>query len=208
MVEESKLGSVIMGNDQTCEILEKGKIKLKLHDRTIRFLNEVQYIPKLKRNLISIGLLESKDFKIAMENGTLKVQHGALVVMIATRRRNMYFLKGSTIVGGTTIGEVTLDTIRLLEHANDNTLFESDKNCKFEVCEPCALEKQTKVKFGTIVHHTKGLLDYVHTNVWEPIHVASFGGRNYDVIFGGDMVIKPLHKFKCCLDLFGICNLN
>ena len=29
-----------------------------------------------------------------------------------------------------------------------------------------------------------------------------------DVIFGGDMVIKPLHKFKCCLDLFGICNLN
>ena len=208
MVEESKLGSVIMGNDQTCEILGKGKIKLKLHDGTVRFLNEVQYIPKLKRNLISIGLLESKDFKIAMENGTLKVQHGALVVMIATRCRNMYFLKGSTIVGGTAIGEVTLDTIRLLEHANDNTLFESAKNCKFEVCEPCALEKQTKVKFGTIVHHTKGLLDYVHTNVWEPIHVASFGGRNYDVIFGGDMVIKHLHKFKCCLDLFGICNLN
>ena len=29
-----------------------------------------------------------------------------------------------------------------------------------------------------------------------------------DVIFGGDMVIKPLHKFKCCLDLFSICNLN
>ena len=29
-----------------------------------------------------------------------------------------------------------------------------------------------------------------------------------DVIFGGDMVIKPLHKFRCCLDLFGICNLN
>ena len=85
MVEESKLGSVIMGNDQTCEILGKGKIKLKLHDGTVRFLNEVQYIPKLKRNLISIDLLESKDFKIAMENGILKVLHGALVVMMATR---------------------------------------------------------------------------------------------------------------------------
>ena len=87
-----------------------------------------------------------------------------------------------------------------MEHVNNNTLFESAKNCKFEVCEPCALEKQTKVKFGTIVHHTKGLLDYVKTNVWEPIKVASFGGRNHDVFFGGDMVIKPLHKFKCCLD--------
>ena len=136
------------------------------------------------------------------------MQHGALVVMMAPHRRNMYFLKGSTIVGGVTaisdmIREVTSDTIRLLEHANDNTLFESAKNCKFEVCEPCALEKQTKVKFGIVVHHTKGMLDYVDNDVWEHIKVASFGGRNHDVNFGGDMVIKSLHKFKHCLDLFG-----
>ena len=95
-----------------------------------------------------------------------------------------------------------------MEHVNNNTLFESAKNCKFEVCERRALEKQTKAKFGTMVHHTKDLLDYVHNDVWEPIKDTSFGGRNHDVFFGGDMVIKPLHKFKCCLDLFGICNLN
>ena len=29
-----------------------------------------------------------------------------------------------------------------------------------------------------------------------------------NVNFGGDMVIKHLHKFKRCLDLYGICNLN
>ena len=62
------------------------------------FLNEVRYIPELKRNFISVGLLESKGFKIAMENGTLKILHGALVVMMATCRRNMYFLKGSTYI--------------------------------------------------------------------------------------------------------------
>ena len=65
-LEESKLDLVIMGNNQTCEILGKGKIKLKLHDEMVRFLNEVQYIPNLKKNLISVGLLESKGFKIAM----------------------------------------------------------------------------------------------------------------------------------------------
>ena len=84
--------------------------------------------------------------------------------MMTPCRRNMYFFKGSTIVGGVTkisdkIGEVISNTNRLLEHANDNTLFESAKNYKFEVCEPCALEKQTKVKFGTVVLHTKGMLD-------------------------------------------------
>ena len=164
-LEESELGSVIMGNDQTCEILGKGKIKLKLHDGTILFLSEVQYVPNLKRNLILVGLLESKGFKIAMENGTLKVLYGALVVTMATRHRNMYFPKGSTVVGGVAIREVTLDTIRHLGHANDSALFESANNCKFEVCEPYALEKQNRVKFGTVVHHTKGILDYVHIDV-------------------------------------------
>ena len=129
------------------------------------FLNEVRYIPGLKRNFISVGLLETKGFKIAIENGTLEVLHGALVVMIATHQRSMYFLKRSTIVGGVTIREVTSDTIRLLEHANDNTSFESTKNCKFEVCEPCSLEKQNRVKFVSLVHHTKGMLDYVHSDV-------------------------------------------
>ena len=76
----------------------------------------------------------------------------------------MYFLKGSTVVGGVTaisdtVREVTSNINRLLEHANDNTLFESAKNYKFEVCKPCALEKQTKVKFGMVVVHTKVMLE-------------------------------------------------
>ena len=82
----------------------------------------------------------------------------------------MYFLKGGIVVGiATTIsntnGEVTLDNIRLLEHANDNNLFKSDKNYKFEICEPCALDWQNRVKFVIVVHHTKGMLHYVHTDV-------------------------------------------
>ena len=120
----------------------------------------------------------------------------------------MYFLKGSTIVSGVTNGEVDSNTIRLLEYAIENTLFESHKYSKFEVCKPCALEKKIRVKFGTIVHHTKGMLDYVHSDVWGPIKVKSFGSRNHDVNYGGDMVIKLLHKFKHYLDLYGICNLN
>ena len=47
---------------------------------------------------------------------------------------------------------------------------------------------------------------------WEKINRQACGTIRLclakDVIFGGDMVIKPLYKFKCCLDLFSICNLN
>ncbi len=160
-----------MGNDQTCEILGIGKIKLKLHDETIRFLTEFQYIPDFKQNLILVGLLESKGFKISMENGTLKILNGALVVMMPTRHRNLYFLIGSTVVGGTIIvsdiiGEVASDTTRLLGHANDSALqrfvkqdlLKGVKTCKFEFCELCVLGKQIRVKFDIAVHLTNGTL--------------------------------------------------
>ena len=40
-LDELECGLVFMGNDQTCEILGMGKIKLKLHDGIVCFLNEV-----------------------------------------------------------------------------------------------------------------------------------------------------------------------
>lgn len=256
-LEEFEGGSIYMGNDQTCKILGIGKIKLKLHDGTVRLLTGVQYIPDFKKNLISVGLLESKGFKIAMENGTLKILNGALVVMMATHHRNLYFLKGSTVVGGAAtvsdiIGELASDTTRLLGHADDSALqrlMEQDllkdvKTCKFEFCELCILGKQIRVKLGIAVHLINGTLDYVHTYVWGLTKVAFFGGRNYfvndyfrqvwvkgttdldlmfDVLFRfvckffeeGDTLLQkigtakvPWHKFRHCLDLFGICNLD
>ena len=48
------------------------RTKLKLHDTTIRFLTEVQYLPDMKKNIILVDLLESKALNIVMENGTIQ----------------------------------------------------------------------------------------------------------------------------------------
>ena len=61
---DESVGSVLMGNDEACEIFGMGKIKLKLHDGIVLNLTEVRYILDLKKNLISFGFLESKGFKI------------------------------------------------------------------------------------------------------------------------------------------------
>ena len=53
----------------------------------------------LKRNLISLGTLESKGFTIILQNGILKVISGALMVMKGIRRNNLYLYQGSTTVG-------------------------------------------------------------------------------------------------------------
>ena len=60
----------------------------------------------------------------------------------------------------------------------------------------------------TLEDKPKGMLD----KDWENFNRQAYGtirlclAKNLN--FGGDMVIKPLHKFKHCLDLYGICNLN
>jgi len=39
------------------------------------------------------------------------------------------------------------------------------------------------VKFGTTTHHSKGLLDCVHVDIWGPANTASFRGHRYFVSF-------------------------
>ena len=53
----------------------------------------------LKKNLISLGTLDSKGYKVTIESSILNVIRGALVNMKGTRKRNLYFLDGSTIIG-------------------------------------------------------------------------------------------------------------
>jgi len=55
-----------------------------------------------------------------------------------------------------------------------------------EFCLHCVLGKKTKVKSGTVIHHTKEILNYVHTDVWGPSKSASLGGKYYFVSFVDD----------------------
>ena len=74
-------GTVLMGNDYTCEKKGVRVVKLKLHNGTTRELMNVWYVLELKKNLISLGALEFNGFKVSMEVGVLKVTCGALVAV-------------------------------------------------------------------------------------------------------------------------------
>jgi len=65
-------------------------------------------------------------------------------------------------------------------------LLKGTKACKLEFCEHCVLGKQRRVKFGTAIHNTKGILDYVHSDVWGSAKTPSIGGRHYFVTFVDD----------------------
>ena len=65
-------------------------------------------------------------------------------------------------------------------------LLKGIKICKLDFCKYCVFGKQNKVQFKTTTHKIEEVLDYVHTNVWGPVRVASLGGSMYFVSFIDD----------------------
>ncbi|OIT03027.1 hypothetical protein A4A49_57399 [Nicotiana attenuata] len=74
-----------------------------MHDGVVRTLTNVRYVPELKKNLISLGTLESLGCKFTGEGGVLEIFQRALVIMKAHRSGSLYTLLGSTVMGTTTV---------------------------------------------------------------------------------------------------------
>ena len=67
-----------------------------MFDGMVRDLMNVRYVPQMKKNIISVGAMESKGLNMMLEDEILKVTKGSIVVMKGIRDRNSYYLKGST----------------------------------------------------------------------------------------------------------------
>lgn len=169
-------GDVLVGNGHTCKTLGIGTIRLVMHDGLVWTLENVRYVPDVKFNLISLGTLESDGLVIILKNETLKVCMGNLVVMEGVRRKKLYFLEGSIVLGGaatgaTVIGESDLDTTALVHECSDEDL---EKQLGVGFGEHCVLGRQLGVKFGMAVDHFFEKLDFVWGSAFDL--VVSLGG--------------------------------
>jgi hypothetical protein len=50
--------TVIMGNDATCSVIGIGIMKIKMFDGVVRVFEDVRHISDLRKNLISLGVLD------------------------------------------------------------------------------------------------------------------------------------------------------
>ena len=70
-----------MGNNASCKIAGIGMVKIKMFDEFLRTLSDVRHIPNLKRNLISLSIVDSKRYKYIGDGGVLKASKCVLIVM-------------------------------------------------------------------------------------------------------------------------------
>jgi len=158
-----------------------GTVRIKMFDDVVRTLGNVKHVLDLKRNLISLSTLDSKGYKCTGEGGVLKVSKGALIVMKGQRKTaNLYVLQGTTVIGDAAVVSNTLsddDVTKLwhmpIGHMSENGMTElsrrgllnSQSISKLEFCEHCLFGKQKRVKFMKGIHNTKGMLDYLHSDL-------------------------------------------
>lgn len=64
---------MLFGNNKACIVLGKGNIRrIKIFDGLERDVTDVIYIPELKRNLISLGILDKSGYTFNAEGVSLK----------------------------------------------------------------------------------------------------------------------------------------
>ena len=72
---------VQMGNDATCSVFGIGTVKIKMFDGVVRVLSNVRHVPDLRKNLISLGVLDDLGYSYSSNGGIMKITKCALMVM-------------------------------------------------------------------------------------------------------------------------------
>ena len=198
-----QLGYVSMGNNAPCQVVGIGNVKIQMFDGVIQTLENVRHVPDMVRNLISEGELDSRGFKITSFKGVKEVMtNKGKVILRASKRKNLYYLEGKTILGeacavssqGSDDEKISYLWHQRLGHISEKQfvilhkqkLLPNLKDVKVEFCEHCVYGKQKRQAFGTGIHNTKEILEYVHSDVWGPSPITSLSGRLYYVSFIDD----------------------
>ena len=115
------------------------------------------------------------------------------MVMKGVRRKNLYYLKGSTVTGQVETSSSSDDSCTKVwqvkvGHGGEKSLQAPAKKGSLESA-TCNLEGEhsvldkKKVKFSTSTHRSEGFLDCVHVIIWGPVTTASLGGHRYFISF-------------------------
>ena len=192
-----------MGNNMSCNVVGIGKVRLRMWDGSVKVLENVRHIPDLKRNLISLGMLDTKGYSYKSQGGVLKVIKGIIVVMKGLLKQGLYVLEGATVVGESAVSLTKKNVTELwhkrLGHMSMKGMVELCKQgvlgvknlSDLELCENCVLGKSHRLKFSRAIHRTKGTLDYVHSDLWGSPHIPlSLSRSQYFISFIDDFSRK------------------
>ena len=92
--KSGNFGKVYLVDNKALEIEGKGDVWIKTTSGNQWTLEDVRYIPGLKKNLISVGQLDSTGYAAEFGKGSWKIVKGAMVVARGTKFGTLYTTAG------------------------------------------------------------------------------------------------------------------
>ncbi|KAK2359039.1 hypothetical protein QL285_096166 [Trifolium repens] len=219
---QSHENKVKFANDSTLSAEASGVVCIRSKDGRQAFINDVLYIPGMKCNLLSIGQLLEKDYKIVMENKVMRLMDPNIkLILKAPMSKNRTFKIELNVMDHKCLATVVERddwtwhyrfgylNFRDLNMMHNKSLVSGLPKIQIpnEVCEDCVQAKQHRDSFSKNVwSRTKSVLEVVYSDVCGPMQVNSIGGNRYFVSFIDDHSRKlwtyPIKRKSEVFDIF------
>jgi hypothetical protein len=212
-------GSVLyMGNASTVQVQGKGTIEIEFTSGKTLTLKDVFYVPEVRKNLISVPLLNKNGFKSVFEGDKFILSKGGVFVGKGYLCENMFKCNVANINNNNMISAYIVESCDLwhmrLGHVNfrkledmmkSNLIPNFDKN--FDSCTTCMLTKITRQPFKSVKRSSR-VLDLIHSDVCDLHGWPTIGGKKYFVTFIDDCTrfcyVYLMHSKDEVLDKFKI----
>lgn len=177
-----------------------GNVAIKRSDGKTALIESVLYVPEMKCNLLSLGQLVEKGFKVILHQDCLEMfdskQRKILRAPLSKNRTFQANIKAAKVqcltatdsndecwLWHSRLGHLNFKDMRQL--AVRNMVEGLPKiNVPDKVCERCIISKQPRNSFKShLPMRATGLLGVVHSDVCGPFEVPSIGGNKYFVSF-------------------------
>ncbi|GFY86964.1 hypothetical protein Acr_05g0006030 [Actinidia rufa] len=97
-------GRIWMANNTASRVVGRGSVRFRMADgRSVVTLTEVRHVPNLRKNLISIGMLDAKGCSFEASGGILRVSKENKEMLWERRLEGLYRLEGNVQTGGATV---------------------------------------------------------------------------------------------------------
>lgn len=96
-------GLVRMANGSANRVVGKGTVKFRVPSGKTVKVAGVRHVPGVKKNLISLGMLDERGCSFSADSGVLRVSVGKRDILLGKKFGGLYRLAGSVVTGGAAV---------------------------------------------------------------------------------------------------------
>lgn len=200
-IDNTKQSVVRLGNDKQVKVEGRGIVAIPTCNGGTKLIHDVQYVPSLTHNLLSVGQLIKGGYSVIFENGHCDIHDQNRKIMSIKMTPNKMFplnishseTSNALIAKGNSesslwhlrYGHLNINGLRLL--GKKQMVLGLPTIEPIEFCEGCVFGKQSRPAFPSGESwRASTCLELVHADLCGPMSIDSLGGSRYFLLFVDD----------------------